>query len=453
MKKWWASQVADIALRRIARNLGYLFSANVLVAAIGLLTISVTAHALGPLGLGIIALTEAYVLLIDQFIRLEPWQAVIRYGSIALENEKKTEFRRLVKLSTLFDFVGGILAAVVAIMGCLLLGHLIGFSDSQKGVTIAYSFTLMLSISSTPIGLLRLFDQFDVVAKLSVLLATCRLALSCTAWLLAGEVWTFIIIMSIYQVFENLVPFIFAWRELRRRGHTEIWGTPLVGVLRENPGIIRFIFNTNMNALARLITQRFDTLIVGATLGTSAAGFYQLARRVGLAAVRIGRPLQQAIYPDLAKIWARGERQRFQKLVVWANVSLTLVSLVAIVVAAFLMEFIVKVAFGDKFLPVVPLVNIQLCAVALFLSGNTLGPALLSMGADKGLLYVTIAASATFFAVIVPLLHIFGAEGAVVSQVIFNLILLIGSWALFIRLSAGKSDPRFREDTPQKTKE
>jgi O-antigen/teichoic acid export membrane protein len=436
VKKWWAAQASDVVLRRIVRNLGYLFSANVMVAAIGLVTISITAHALGPLGLGIIALAEAYVLLVDQCVRLEPWQAVIRYGSIALENKREGDFRRIVKLSTLFDLFGGMLASFVAVVGCLLLGKWMGFDDGQKGVTIAYSLTLMLSVSSTPLGLLRLFDLFDVAAKLSVFLAICRLVLSTIAWFLAGGVWTFIIIMSVYQLFENLSPFIFAWRELRKRGHVGIWKTPLAGVLRQNPGILRFIINTNLNALVRLATQRVDTLIVGATLGTSAAGFYQLARRVGLAAVRIGRPLQQAVYPDLAKIWARGERQRFRRLVMWANASLTVVSLAAVIAAAFMMEFVVKIAFGENFLPVVPLVNLQLCAVALFLSGNTLGPALLSMGADKGLLYLTMAASVTFFVIIVPLLHAFGAQGAVISQVVFNLILLVGGWTMFMSLSA-----------------
>jgi O-antigen/teichoic acid export membrane protein len=436
VKQWWASQFSDSALRRIVRNLSYLFSANVIVAGIGLLTLSITAHALGPMGLGIIALAEAYVLLIDQCVRLEPWQAVIRYGSIALEKKREVEFKRLVKLATLFDIFGGVLASLVAVAGCLLFGRLLGFDASQQNVTVFYALTLMLSVSSTPLGLLRLFDLFDVTAKLSVFLAICRLILSSVAWALAGGVWTFIVIMAIYQVFENLTPFALAWRELRRRGHRRIWATPLAGVLLENSGIVRFIVNTNLNALTRLITQRVDTLIVGATLGTSAAGFYQLARRVGMAAVRLGRPLQQAVYPDLAKIWARGERQRFRRLVVWANVTLTTVSLVGVVVAALMMGFIVKIAFGESFLPVVPLINIQLCAVALFLSGNTLGPALLSMGADKALLFVTIAASITFFAIIVPLLHLFGAQGAVISQVVFNLVLLIGSWILFLRLSS-----------------
>ena len=438
VNKWWKSQIADSTLRRIIRNMAYLFSANVLVAMIGLGTVAVMARALGPSGLGAIALAEAFVRLVDQLIRLEPWQAIIRYGALTLENDKEIEFRRLVKFSTLFDIFGGSLAAIVAITTCLLISSWLGFDEEQKRITIAYSITLFFALSATPTGLLRIFDLFDLAAKVSVFLALCRLALSVDAWLMSGNVWTFIIILAVYTIGEHLTQFFLAWRELRRREHSGIWRTPLAGILKENPGILRFIINTNLNALARLSTQRFDTLIVGAVLGTSAAGFYQLARRVGLAAVKIFRPIQQAIYPDLAKIWVRGEKQRFRRIVLRVNASLTVFSTVAILGAAYFMESIVEIAFGEAFRPVAPLMNLQLFAVALFLSGNTLGPALMSMGADKALVTVSIAATAAFFAAIVPLLNLYGAAGAVLCQVMFNLILLAGSWALFLRLSSSR---------------
>ena len=411
--------------------MAYLFSANALVAVIGLGTVAVMARALGPSGLGAIALAEAFVRLVDQLIRLEPWQAVIRYGALALENGREVEFRRLVKFSTLFDIIGGCLAAIVAMASCILISSWLGFGQEQKMMTIIYSTTLFFSFSATPTGLLRIFDLFDLAAKLSVFLALCRLVLTVAAWLVGGDIWTFIIILSVYTIGGQLAPLALAWRELKRRGHSGIWRTPLTGIFMENPGILRFIINTNLNALARLSTQRLDTLIVGAVLGTSAAGFYQLARRVGLAAQRIGRPLQQAIYPDLAKIWARGEKQHFRRIVMRVNASLTIFSTVAILIIAYFMELIVEIAFGEAFKPVAPLVDIQLFAVALILSGNTLGPALMSMGADKALLTVSIIATAAFFAAIVPMLDNFGAAGAVLCQVMFNLILLAGSWDYF----------------------
>lgn len=444
MKRWWTSLSADKTLRRIIRNMAYLFSANVLVSLIGLLTIAIMARALGPIGLGVVALAEAYVRLVDQLVRLEPWQAVIRYGAAKLEQGEEQEFLRLIKFTTIFDICGAALAALVAIAGCQLAASWLGYGEEQARLTQFYAISLVFTISSTPTGLMRVFDRFDILAKMSVALALVRLVLSVLAWQLSGDAWSFIIILFVYTIAEQLIPFALAWREMHRRGHIGAWNTPLMGILSENPNILRFIINANVNALARLSTQRFDTLIVGAVLGNASAGFYHLARRIGLAAVKFGRPLQQAIYPDIARVWARGERQRFRRLVFRANGLLTAAAFLGVAAAYPLIDTIVAHAFGAAFLPVVSLVKLQLLAVVLFLAGNTLGPALMTIGADRAMVSVSLLATAVFFVTIVPLMSAFGAAGAILSQVLFFLIVLAGSWGFLLLLTrppAGTAPP------------
>ncbi|MFN0192917.1 MAG: lipopolysaccharide biosynthesis protein [Aestuariivirga sp.] len=428
--------------------MAYLLSANLLVSLIGLLTVAITARALGPLGLGILALAEAYVRLVDQLVRLEPWQAVIRYGAIKLEQGKDLEFRRLVKLSTMFDLCGAALAALVAIAFCRLTASWLGYSEDQAKLTAFYAISLFFAVSSTPTGLMRVFDRFDILAKMSVALALIRLGLSVLAWQLSGDAWTFITILFVYTLAEQLIPLALAWRELRRRGHVGIWTTPLAGVLSENPNILRFIVNANINALARLSTQRLDTLIVGAVLGNSAAGFYHLARRIGLAAVKFGRPLQQAIFPDIAKIWAQGDRPRFRRLVFRANGLLTLASLLGAAAAYPLVDWIVAYGFGAAFLPSVPLIKMQFLAVVLFLASNTLGPALMTIGADRAMVWISLVATIAFFATIFPFMACFGAAGAILSQALFSLIVLAGTWSFLLWLTrppAGPASPASRD--------
>ena len=95
-----------------------------------------------------------------------------------------------------------------------------------------------------------------------------------------------------------------------------------------------------------------------------------------------------------------------------------------------------------------PLINVQLFAVALFLAGNILGPAQMVIGADRAFVMVSILSTAVFFLAIAPLLYAFGAVGGVFAQVVFYLILLVGSWALLLHLtkdiSGGASPPSFR---------
>ena len=103
--------------RRLLRNISWLFSTHFLIGVIGMATLAFTARTIGASGLGILAIVEAYVRIVDRLLRLEPWQATIRYGVEALEIGDSPRFLRLVKLSIVIDLAGGLLAGSAASPG------------------------------------------------------------------------------------------------------------------------------------------------------------------------------------------------------------------------------------------------------------------------------------------------------------------------------------------------
>lgn len=433
IKKRWDTILADDVLKRLFKNLTYLFSARMLSALIGLLTLAVTARAIGPAGLGIIALIEAYARSVDQVFHFEPWQAVVRYGAAALEDERQDDFRQLVKFSTLFDLFGASLSTLMAVCGLALAVTWLEFDQDQIWMAIAFSLTLLLSMSSTPTAILRLFDKFDVIARITVAVSLVRLILTLIAWWFGDDLWYFVVVMMVSKALEQLTPLAMAWRELRHRGYSDVWRLPLRGLLVQNTGLPSFLWNANINVIARTSTLRFDTLILGAMLGPAAAGLYLLAKRTGLAALLLGRPIQQAVYPEVARLWVHGEISRFRRIVLGVNAVIATVAAIVLLVAALNMDLLVRVAFGDAFLAAAPLIIVQALAITIFLAGNTLNPALLSMGADRALVRVTLTATVAFFVAFVPLINLFGALGASLSHVLFNAIWLTGCLYIFLR--------------------
>ena len=83
-----------------------MLSGHLTAAALGLIALALTARALGPEQLGLLALIEAYARVVDRFIRVEPWQALIKYGADALEGDRPEDFRSLLKFGVLVD-IGG----------------------------------------------------------------------------------------------------------------------------------------------------------------------------------------------------------------------------------------------------------------------------------------------------------------------------------------------------------
>lgn len=450
IKSRWRAAVADEMARRLVRNLSYLVSANAIVSIVGLLILGIVTRALGPAGFGILALVDAYVSAVDLFFRFEPSQAVLRYGTAALEENRKVDFRRLVKFSTFCDLIGGLLAALIAMAGASVAGRILGFDHEQVMMLVCFAATLLFSFSSTANAVLRIFDRFDLIARTSVGIALGRLVASASAWLLGGELWSFIIIMAVFQIAEQVTLLLLSWRELSRRGHGDFLKTDFAGLLDQNQGLLAFIFNANVNVVARNCTQRFDILIIGGILGPSSAGLYQLAKRIGLIAAKFAKPLQQAIYPELARMWTRGETARFRATVLAANLVLLAGTIVILAVLVLYGEPLVRLYFGADFVAAVPLIIVQAVAAGLLLSGTIFGPALLSMGDHWALLRVTLIGSAVFFAVLIPAAHAWGALGGNLAHVLFNSILLAGYFIIFTRRARdlGRYAPKAGPEVP-----
>lgn len=422
---------ADPVFARLARNVAYLFSANIAVALIGLVTLAVTARALGPAGFGALALIEAFVRSFNRLLQFESWQAVVRYGAQKLEAGEDEDFGRLVKFGTLIDVGGAVLSSVIACLGAVWLGPLVGLEGNLATMAAVAALMLLASIQSTPTAVLRLFNRFGLLSRLAVLFAVLRLGFFVIAWAAGGQLWGFVLALMASVALEGLVPLHAAWRELYRRGYRHILRHPLTGVREQNADIVRFICNANFSLISRDSTLRFDTLIVGAILDTTAVGLYQIAKRIGIATLRLGRPIQQAMNPELARLWARREFARFRRLVLYINGGLGLAALAGVSVTAPFMGTLVQFTFGDAFTGASSLVVVQCFAVALFLSGLLFNPAVLTMGEDRDLVKLSLSGTLLFFVTLPVFTLTFGAVGANWSHLVFNIYLRIAQLTVF----------------------
>ncbi|SMX47308.1 lipopolysaccharide biosynthesis protein [Actibacterium lipolyticum] len=425
-ERFKADLTGDAVFNRVLKNMSWLFSAHIMIAALGLISLAVTARALGPAGLGILAIVESYVRIVDRLLRLEPWQAVIKYGVDALEREEKGRFHRLIKLSILIDLAGGFLAGSVAIALAWFIAPRLGLPDDGFKYICLVALALFLSLRPTGIAVLRIYDRFDKLAKLDVFVAVLRLVLCVLAYWFDLGIWAFLAILLVQSLADGILAFVYALIELTKRGDHHIMRTRARDAISENLGFLRFLWNSNFNVILRQSSQRFDVIILAALVDPAAVGFFHVAKRTANAALRFGRPLRQAIYPEIARIWARGEVARFARVVTRTSTLVFLVAFVCFVPIALNLPAILATFLGEEFRDAASLVTVQALAVIVYLSGIILNPTLLSMGKDKELVRITIIATIAFFALFVPLVKTFGATGAAISHLLFNLIWMAG---------------------------
>ncbi|WP_299147628.1 oligosaccharide flippase family protein [uncultured Tateyamaria sp.] len=418
--------------KRIIRNAGWLFSTQVLGGLVGVVTLAMMARTVGPAGLGVIAIVQAYTRIVDRLIRLEPWQTIIKYGMEALEAGDTERFKRLLKASIVIDMAGALVAGSVAVGLASIATPLLNLSEEHTRYVQLLSLGLFFTLQPTGIAILRVLDRFDLLAKIDFGTVMVRFALTALAFWFGLGIWAFIVILLVERTLNGSVGFAFGLRELRRRGYTQILTPPLYGVLGENPGFLRLLWNSNINVILRQSTQRFDIIILSAFADTSAVGAYFLARRLSEATLRLTRPLSQVVYPELVRIWSSGTAQAFRKLVLTATLVLGGLSTVFYVPAAFYMGDLLALFFGEGFRDAALLVSVQLLAVAIYLSGTMANPAMLTIGRDRELVRITLISTVMFFVLIVPLILWLGPVGLSLNHLLFN-VLWLGGCGVVIR--------------------
>ncbi len=420
----------DELLRRLVKNAGYLVSGNVVAAGLGLVALALTARALGPELLGLLALIEAYAALVDRLLRLEPWQALIKYGADVLERKRHDDFRDLLKFGVLIDVCGAVISAGVAAAAVFVVGPWLGWHDDTVTMAGIYSLILVCHVSATPIAVLRLFDRFAVFAGLEIAMAAARVVVCAIALAAGAGLWTFVLLAMAVHLARHATLVVAAWRELRRRGYGDFLEGRVRGVGRAFPGIWSFILSLKASVMIRRSTGDLDVLLIGAFLDSGAVGLYHVAKRFGDATLKVGVPIQQAVFPDVARRWARREIQRLRQGVL--QVDLLTGGLAACVLAGVALntELVLRLSVGPEYKGAAILVILQLLATTTALFGTALRPVLLSMGLQILLLKIVIASTLAFYATLAISLPLLGVVGASLAHIVQN-----ASWLLAARLA------------------
>jgi O-antigen/teichoic acid export membrane protein len=296
-----------------------------------------------------------------------------------------------------------------------------------------YSVSLLFQLAATPTAVLRLFDRFAVFAWLEVASAAGRVALFGLAFLAGAGLWTFLLLAMVLHLARHIALGLIAWRELRRQGYGRFLSARVAGVATRCPGIWSFVWSLKASVLIRRSTGDLDVLLIGAFLDTGAVGLYHVAKRFGDATLKVGVPIQQVLFPDIARLWARREIKRLRATVL--QIDLITGALAAAVLAAvgLNIDLVLQLTVGPDYAAAGILVILQLLATTTALFGTALRPALLSMGLQVLLLKIVIVATLGFYATLVLLLPLLGVVGASIAHIVLNTLWLVAACLIFAR--------------------
>lgn len=419
-------------MRRVGRNFGLLLRGRWIAGLMAFAATTLMARALGPSDFGVVVLLQAYVFLVRGIIDFQPFEAVVRFGVALHDQGNQHELSRLTKLCLRVDHGSALVAAAVAVVLAPVAGNFLDLGHTQVLILATYSLSLLATGNGTAMGLLRLYDRFDVIGKQMLVGPLIRVIGVGIAFAVHAELTTYIVIWAVAYVIENLFLNWCGWREYQAQISTLVSSDDEPRAkLAEFAGLREFLWVTYWQSTLDLVPKHLSMLMAGAMLGSAGAGLLRLAREYSSLLAKPAVLIRQVVFPDLTRSWQ--QRSADFEHVTWRTAWLGgAFGLLFVVFGLFAGAAVLTQFVGPAFAVAAPVLTLMLLAAAFNLAAAPLRAATYAMGHAGAVLRLHGIASVVYLLMFVGLVPWLGLNGAGIATVAAALIPLFGM-ALLIR--------------------
>lgn len=415
-------------VRRTIRNAGWLLAGKGVGGVFSLIYMGLVARSLGVEQFGIFALILSYVQAISALAKFESWKTVIRYGAEHLEKSRFAPLRRILNFSTFLDLGSATVGAIVGVIGVYIAGPLLGWSADEETIAAYACILLLFNIRGTPLGILRLYDRFDIAAYAEAVIPSIRLIGALLAWIIFPSVFTYLLVWVAAEVFTAVVIWWAALRELRKKSPDvlalSLWN--LEGVRKENVGLWPFAWTSNIDFSLKQVWLHLPVLIVGWAVDAVAAGGFRIAANLVNGLSKPSAALALAVFPELAKLNVT-EPHRIRTVVRKTTLVSAAVGLAALTLMIIFGRLALWVLGGEDFTFAYPILIMLAVAATIDLVGLTLESAIVAMGFPGAMLTIRAIVGAAYTALLfsmVPLFGIYGGGGSAIAAAVILLALV-----------------------------
>lgn len=410
--------VGEERFRRRFKNIGYLFTGNMASAVLAIVAFGLAARALGPEQFGVLALLSSYVRFVEKVMSFQSWQALIKFGTEAMERNEPHMLKGVLRFGLLLDLTTSSIGALVAITFALVAAHSFGWSPETQTMLVFFCTVLFFRLQSMPVALLRLFGRFRFFALESVFNSVLRLVLVAIGFATEQGLWYYVLVWYLMQPMTVATLMFVAWLEARKHAFLKVRAATTREVVARFKGIWGFAWSTNLSITLRSSTMELDTLLVGFFADTASAGLYHIAKRLGRMIMDLGIQVQAVLYPEVTRFWVKGDIDGFEHALKQTVGVLAGLSLIAVIGAVILAEPILRVVAGSEFAAASNLLIVQAIAASVYLVALGVRPALLSTGHQRELLVSTFWSVVLFQVSAIILLPLMGPMGANFAHII-----------------------------------
>ena len=406
----------DQHVGKIIRTCGVILTGNVASAALGVVSFAIVARSLGAEMLGYFALAQAYVLVINDLLNVQTWESLIKFGA---QKSNGHDLGRIVKTNIVIEICSALLAFTVAFTLIEEIGRMLGWDRTLIDLARLYSFIIPVTLTTLTIGVPRLYDKFAIIAKIQFASAIVKLLLVLVVHYRGGEVQHFLFAYLAAEVLTAVSLIVYSVALVRHRGAVDWLRTRV----RLTGNEIRFLWWTNLRTIVRIPVRQLDLLIMNQFLAMQVVGVYKFYKEIVGIISRLADPLNQALYPEYAKLI--GGDQVEDSLTVTRKLNRILLSVSIAVLFGFLVtsHFVISRFFGEEYLVHMPAFYLLVLVNCINLYLTPINSLFIAAGFARYSFFIVLGNNILYLAVSLVgcmYLGIYGLVLAFALQMIFN---------------------------------
>lgn len=421
-------------MKRLWQNIGWLLGGRGFNAVMSLVYLALATRTLGLEGFGYFAIIIALGQAVTGLANFQTWQFVVRWGANGDGPADATGFA--IALDMLSVLMGTIAAAVLVWTAQLWLP----LPDELLWLTFGYCVVSLLSIRTTPTGLLRLRFKFAKATAAEAVQPAIRAAGAILAFFFMPTVTGFVLAWAAAEIAVAFALWIIAASEEK----IDLSRVSLRRIPAAHPDAWRFVWSTNMSGTLTIAGKQVMILMVGSLGGEALAGGFRVASQLGQALVVLAQTISKAIYPEL--VHAKDEALLMARRM--ANIAL-IGGVMAVLVALFAGRWGLTTVAGTEFAGFYWAMVILAIAGAVELVGASLESLLVSAGKAHTAFIVRAVPTVLALVLLDAAIDWNGAKGAAFAVLGSSSLAVIGFYVAILNLQQIRIRIETEEPVPQ----
>lgn len=402
-----------------------MLGASLFSALLALANLALTARLLVLENFGLLVLVQAYIAIVSQLVGFKTWGPLIKYGADAIAIGQVVTLQSVIRIAFWIDVAAAVVSFGLAVVGARLLAPLIGFSDNTVELITLYALTILLNVSGFAMGVLRLFDRFDLIAIQQILSPLIRFGILCIGYLLEFSFHAVLATWVISEISGCVLLTVMGLKELHRQ-KLSVYGR--ISRFEELRGFFSFLLSTNLDSSIRMISRELDVVLVGLFVDKSGAGIYKLVVQLAGMIGRFTSPLSALLLPIFSRQAAMQSKAEIRRLVSRINWGIIVIFVWIYLVLLAVGEPVLLLFFGEAYQPAFGILLVYMVAAGLGCILVPIVPLMQAYGKASLCLRVQAKATLVYFILMLPLIYCWGVIGAAVAAGLYNII-----WFLWMR--------------------